>query len=392
MRELRERAIMFRFLPLVLKNSWRNRRRTFLTIASVTVSMCLLGVLISVYHALYLSDPTPEQALRMVTRNKISLTQPLPESYRNQIRQIPGVREVLISDWFGGTYKDPKDFFSRFAVDAGTVFKVYRDLRIPDDQRLAFEHDRTGCVIGRAIADKFHLHIGDHMTLMGDIYPGNYEFTIRGIFDAGRNTELMYFSREYLEQSLPEARRGAAGVFTMLIDSPNSADRIAQTIDGEYSNSTEQTKTESEQAYLLGFASFLGNVKMFLIAISAAVMFTILLVSGNTMAMTVRERVREIGVMKTLGFTNGNILGMILGEAFAISLAGGTLGYILSAGLTAGVAHSPAGEFLPPAPPFDPAVGTVCIVTACAIGVISSLIPAVGGARTSIVEALRSED
>ncbi len=383
---------MFRFLPLVLKNSWRNRRRTFLTIASITVSMCLLGVMISVYHSLYLSDPTPEQALRLVTRNKISLTQTLPESYRNSIRQIAGVREVLISDWFGGTYKDPKNFFSRFAVDSDKLFKVFKDLRIPDDQRIAFERDRTGCVIGREIATKYNLHLGDRVTLIGDIYPGNYDFTVRGIFDADRNTELMYFNREYLEQSLPEDRRGAAGVFTMLIDDTRSATRIAQTIDDEYGNSTQQTKTESEQAYLLGFAALLGNVKMFLIGISAAVMFTILLVSGNTMAMTVRERVREIGVLKTLGFTNGNILGMILGEAVAISLAGGTLGYLLSAALTTGVAHSPAGQFLPAAPPLDPAVGSVCIVTACAIGLISSLIPAAGAARTPIVEALKSSD
>jgi len=383
---------MFRFLPLVLKNSWRNRRRTFLTIASITVSMCLLGVMISVYHSLYLSDPTPEQALRLVTRNKISLNQPLPESYRNHISQIPGVREVLISDWFGGTYKDPKNFFSRFAADADKVFKVYRDLHIPDDQRLAFEHDRTGCVIGRDIANKFNLHVGDKLILVGDIYPGNYEFTVRGIFDANRNTEYMYFSREYLEQSLPEDRRGTAGVFTMLIDDTRSAARIAESIDDEYVNATQQTKTESEQAYLLGFASMLGNVKMFLIWISAAVMFTILLVSGNTMAMTVRERVREIGVLKTLGFTTGNILGMILGEAAAISLAGGALGYLLSAGLTSGVAHSPVGQFLPAAAPFDPAIGSVCIVTACAIGLISSLIPAAGASRISIVEALRSSD
>jgi putative ABC transport system permease protein len=383
---------MSRFLPLVLKNSWRNRRRTFLTIASITVSMCLLGVMISVYHALYLSNPTPEQALRLVTRNKISLTQPLPESYRNRIRQIPGVREVLVSDWFGGTYKDPKNFFARFAVDPDLLFKVYKDMHIPDDQRLAFEHDRTGCVIGRDIANKFNLHVGDKLTLVGDIYPGDYEFTVRGIFDADRNTDSMYFSREYLEQSLPEDRRGSAGVFTMLIDDTRSAGRIAQTIDDEFSNATEQTKTESEQAYLLGFAALLGNVKMFLIGISAAVMFTVLLVCGNTMAMTVRERVREIGVLKTLGFTNGNILGMILGEALALSLAGGTLGYLLSAGLTAGVARSPAGQFLPPAPPLDPAVGSVCILTACAIGLISSLIPAAGASRTPIVEALRSSD
>ena len=168
---------MFRYLPLILKNCWRNRRRTFLTIASVSISMCLLGVMIAMYHALYLSDATPEQALRIVTRNKISLTVALPESYKNHIKQVPGVREVLISDWFGGTYKDPKNFFARFAADADKIFTVYKDLKIPDDQRIAFERDRTACVIGRDLANKFNLKIGDRMTLVGDIYPGNYEFT-----------------------------------------------------------------------------------------------------------------------------------------------------------------------------------------------------------------------
>src|ERR1039457_5474782 len=148
MRKL-ERPAMLRFLPLVLKNCWRNRRRTFLTIASISVSMCLLGVMIAMYHALYLSDATPEQALRVVTRNKISLTQPMPESYKNRIRQIPGVREVMVSGWFGGTYKDPKNVFARFAADSAKVFTIYQELKIPADQRIAFERDRTGCVIDR---------------------------------------------------------------------------------------------------------------------------------------------------------------------------------------------------------------------------------------------------
>lgn len=383
---------MFRYLPLILKNSWRNRRRTLLTVASITVSMCLLGVMVSVYHALYLSDPTPEQALRLVTRNKISLTQPLPESYGNWLKNVPGIREVLINDWFGGTYKDPKNFFARFAIDSDKMFKVYRDLKIPDDQRIAFERDRTGCVIGRDLAKKFNFKLGDRIVLTGDIYPGEYEFTVRGIFDSPQNSEVMYFSREYLQQSLPERRRGQAGTFAMLIDDPAAATRIAQTIDQNYHNSPVQTKSETEQAYLLGFVAFLGNVKMFLIAISAAVMFTILLVSANTMAMSVRERVREIGVLKTLGFTNGAILGMILGEACAISLVGGLLGFALSGVLTGGLAHSPAGGFLPAIAPFEPAVGVVCLLTALTIGLVSSLVPAAGAAATPIVDALRSTD
>lgn len=383
---------MLRFLPLVLKNCWRNRRRTFLTIASISVSMCLLGVIIAMYHALYLSDATPEQALRIVTRNKISLTQQMPESYKNRIKQIPGVREVMVSQWFGGTYKDPKNFFARFAADADKVFTIYSDLKISADQRAAFERDRTGCVIGRDLANKYKLNVGDRMTLVGDIFPGDYEFTIRGIFDSSRASEIMYFNRDYLEQSMPERRRGQAGVFTTLIDDPSSAGRIASAIDEEYRNASVQTKTESEQQYLLGFVSLLGNVKVFLIAISAAVMFTVLLVSANTMAMSVRERVREVGVLKTLGFTDGNVLGMILGEAIAISLLGGAVGFLLSTVLVGGVTHSPAGGFLPPLSPLEPAVAISCIVTACTIGFVSSLVPALGAARTPIVEALRSTD
>jgi putative ABC transport system permease protein len=378
---------MFRFLPLVLKNCWRNRRRTFLTIASISVSMCLLGVMIAMYHALYLSDATPEQALRIVTRNKISLTQQMPESYKNRIKQIPGVRDVMVSQWFGGTYKDPKNFFARFAADSDKIFTIYQELKIPDDQRIAFERDRAGCVIGRDLANKYKLKVGDRMALVG-----NYEFTIRGIFDSPRASEIMYFSREYLEQSLPERRRGHAGVFITQIDQPSSAGRIAAAVDDEYRNATAQTKTESEQQYLLGFVSLLGNVKVFLIAICAAVMFTILLVSANTMAMSVRERVREVGVLKTLGFTDGNVLGMILGEAISISLLGGAIGFLLSTVLVGGVTHSPAGGFLPPIVPFEPSVAGMCILTACVIGFVSSLVPALGAARTPIVDALRSTD
>jgi putative ABC transport system permease protein len=383
---------MLRYLPLILRNSWRNRRRTILTIASIGVSMCLLGVMIAMFHALYLSDATPDQALRLVTRNRVSLTQVIPESYEARIKQVPGVREVMISSWFGGTYIDAKHFFARFIVDTGKLFTVYSELRIPEDQRKAFMRDRTACVIGRDLANKYNLHVGERIHLVGDIYPGDYAFTIAGIFDSPRASEVMYISRDYLEQSLPERRRGNLSTFVTVIDAPASATRIAQTIDNEFHNSTAQTKTESEQAYLLGFVSLLGNVKAFLIAISAAVMFTILLVSANTMAMSVRERVREVGVLKTLGFTPGTILGMILGEACAISLVGGTIGFLLSTILTTGVGKSPAGSLLPPIPPFQPTVALACILTAVGIGFLSSLAPAMSASRTPIVDALRSTD
>jgi putative ABC transport system permease protein len=344
------------------------------------------------FHALYLSDATPEGALRLVTRNRVSLTQTIPQSYQTRIKQVPGVRSVMISQWFGGTYIDAKHFFGRFAVDADRLFGVYPELVIAEDQRRAFVGNRTACVIGRDLANKYNLHLGERIHLSGDIFPGDYEFTIAGIFDSPRPSESMFFSREYLEQSLPEGRRGNVATFIALIDSPSSATRIAKAVDDEFRNAPVQTKTESEQSFMLGFVAMLGNVKMFLIGISAAVMFTILLVSANTMAMSVRERVREVGVLKTLGFTNAAILGLILGEACAISLVGGTIGFLLSTVLIAGVGNSPLGSLLPPIPPFQPAVAAACIVTAVGIGCLSSLAPAVGASRIPIVEALRSTD
>jgi putative ABC transport system permease protein len=382
---------MFRYLPLILKNCWRNRRRTLLTVASIGVSMCLLGVMIAMFHAMYLSDATPEQALRLVTRNRVSLTVVMPQSYQARIRQIPGVREVMISQWFGGTYIDAKHFFARFAVEPEKLFGIYGEYKIPDDQRKAFERDRTACVVSRDLANKYNFHVGDRVTLVGDIFPGDFEFTVRGIFDSPRAAEVLYFNRDYLEQSMPERRRGTAGMFTTLMDNPASATRIAEAIDNEYRNATEQTKTETEQAFALSFVAMIGNVKMFLVAISAAVMFTILLVSANTMAMSVRERVREVGVLKTLGFTPGAILSMIIGEAVAISLIGGTIGFLLSTVLASGVSKA-AGGFLPPIPPFQPAVAAACILTAAVIGLASSLVPALGASRIPIVEALRSTD
>src|SRR5215470_10986879 len=178
-----------RYLSLILKNSWRNRRRTILTIASIGVSMCLLGVLVAMYHAFYLSSPTPAQALRLVTRNRVSLTVAIPASYQSRIKRVPGVREVMIANWFGGTYKDardPKNNFARFSVEPEKLFKLYGEFRIPEDQKRAFERERTACVIGRDLANQFHFNLGDRITLIGDIYPGTFEFTVRGIFDSPR--------------------------------------------------------------------------------------------------------------------------------------------------------------------------------------------------------------
>ena len=202
----------------------------------------------------------------------------------------------------------------------------------------------------------------------------------------------MYMNREYIDQSLTELRRGFVGMYYILIDDPQSSARIAQAIDDQFRNADRQTKTESEQAFVVGFLALLGNVKMFMIAISAAVMFTVLLVSANTMAMSVRERTREVGVLKTLGYTPAIVLELVLGEACLISMAGGMIGYSISTILMLGVLKSPFGGFLPGVQLFQPMVALTCVLIAGAIGLLSSLAPALGAARQPIVEALRSTD
>ncbi len=384
-----------RFLPLILRNSWRNRRRTLLTIASIGVSMCLLGVMIAMYSAFWLAKPKDNQALRLVVRNRVSLAVFLPLAYQQQIEKIPGVRLAMIDTWFGGVYKDAREArnnFPRFSVEPEKLFPLFAEWTIPEDQKQAFIHERTACVIGRDLANAFNFHLGDRIPIEGDIFPGNFEFTVRGIFDAPSNSDVMFFNKEYIDQALPERRRGFVDTFYVLIDDPQHSARIADATDALFRNSTAQTKTESEQAFVVGFLSLLGNVRMFLVWISAAVMFTILLVSANTMAMSVRERVREVGVLKTLGFTEGNILGLILGEAVAISLAGGAIGYIISTFLLKGVERSPIGGFLPALRTVDPVIAAVCVLLAALIGLISSLIPAMGASRAPIVESLRSTD
>lgn len=384
-----------RYLPLILKNCWRNRRRTLLTVASIGVSMCLLGVMITMYHAFYLGKPAPEEARRLVTRNKISIATVMPRSYMDQIQHIPGVVEIMWDDWFGGVYKDnrdPKNIFARFAIEPEKLFRMFGEFTIPEDQKQAFLHDRTGCVIGRDLANRLGFKVGDRITLTGDIYPGNYEFTVRGIFDSPQQSAVLYFNKDYLEESLPEGRRGNVNFFNILIDDPAHTARVTGAIDEQFRNATVQTKTDTEQAFGVSFLALLGNVKMFLMAISAAVTFTILLVSANTMAMSVRERVREVGVLKTLGFTPGSILGIILGEACSISVAGGFIGFVISVGLVQAMAKSPFGGFLPPISPFDPANALICILTAGLVGVASAFVPAFGASRRPIVEALRSTD
>jgi putative ABC transport system permease protein len=309
---------MFRYLSLIVKNSLRNRRRSILTIGSIAVSLCILGVLIAMYRAMFFGEPTQAQALRLVCRYRVSLTQPIPIYFREKILRIPGVHDVMAWQWFGGVYKDnrnPDNMFPRFGVEPDHLFNVNGEFQIPDDQKLAFQHERTGCVISRALADKLHFNLGDRITIVGDIFPVTLELKVVGIFNEPGNNPILYFSREYLREALPvsSTQRDTVGAFLIQADSPDDVPRVAQAVDREFENTPFQTKSESEQAFTLSFLAFVGNLKLFMMAIFGAVTFTILLVSGNTISMSVRERIREVGILKTLGFTRGAILGIVLG-------------------------------------------------------------------------------
>lgn len=384
---------MSRYLSLALKNSIRNRRRSVLTIASIAVSLCLLGVLLAIYHALYLSDATPGQALRMIVRHKVSLAQAFPSAYEQKIRTVPGVVEVSPWNWYGGTYKDNRDshnFFARFGVDPARFLRIRTELKMPDEQKRAFVRERTACVISQDLATKLDLKVGDRLQLIGDIYPGTLDLIVGGIFDDPDTHSSLFFNMDYLRESLPLARRGWDSTVAVLADKPSDVQSISQSIDTMFENSSPPTKTESEQQFALSFVSFLGNVKLFLMSICGAVTFTILLVSGNTMAMAVRERIKEVGVLKVLGFPNDAILAMILAEAVAISLIGGVIGLGISAVLVVGVGKS-GQAFISQLHGLSltPWTTAVCLGIAAAIGLISAFVPAWGAARTKILDSLR---
>ncbi|HZS54046.1 MAG TPA: FtsX-like permease family protein [Bryobacteraceae bacterium] len=384
---------MFRYFSLAVKNISRNKRRSTLTILSMAVSLCLLGVLIAMYHALYFGEETPGQALRLITRHKVSLGQAIPYAYEDKIRRVPGVREVSAWNWFGGTYKDnreAKNFFARLGVEPKQFFTIRTQLIMPDDQRRAFVTDKTGCIISSDLAKKLNFKIGDRITLLGDIYPVNLELKVVGIFDDPDVSDTLFFNADYLRDALPLARRNLNSTIAILADSPDNVPRIARAIDDMFAEASPPTKTESEAQFALSFVSFIGNIKLFLISICAAVTFTILLVSGNTMAMAVRERIREVGVLKTLGFTTEKILGIIVGEAITIAFVGGIVGLVFAALLSVAVGKI-AATVVPQLHNLSmtPITAGIAMGVAVAVGLISSLLPAWNAARTNILDSLR---
>lgn len=389
------------YLPLIVRNTVRNGRRTAFTVASVAVSICLVGVLFALTRALFFGgEATPGQAKRVVVHHKIALTQDLPVADEQTIQKIPGVHAVTSLRWFGGTYKDPgdpKNRFAQFAIEPQTLFEVYPEYQIPPDQKTAFVSQKTACVASRSLADKLGWKPGERITLVGSMVPVALELTLAGVFDPPSvdTSSVLYFNRDYLRDSLPssDSRRDMVQQFYVEADSKDAVSDITRRIDEAFAESPYPTKSEPEQGFMLSFVSFLGNLKLFLTAICGAVTFTLLLITTNMLSMSVRERTREVGILKTLGFADSEILGMVVGEATLIVLTGGLLGCALAAGLSAAIASAmrsaPGFVSVISSLSLSPLVAALTMFLALLVGFVSSIPPGLYAARTSIVEALQ---
>jgi putative ABC transport system permease protein len=373
----------------VFKNTFRNKRRSLLTVLSIGFSLLLLTLMMSVYRRFYIDEPAGDAALLLVTRHRVSLNFTLPIYYREKIRAIPGVVQVAPMNWFGGTYKDnrPENFFPRFATDPQEIFKVHTEWKVPPGQVLSWQHDQAAAAISSRLAVKHGWKIGDRVIIKGDIYPLDPDLTIRAIFDAGENYNSLLFHEKYLEEAVDWAK-GQAGTFAVRVATPADIALVAKTIDEMFHNSPAPTRTESEKAFLLGFVSMLGNVKAFILSIGLAVVFAILLVSANTMAMSIRERIREVAVLKTLGFTRSAILSLFVGEAMFLAMVGGILGSLAARALISGVSNSPMGELLA-GTNVDLSTFAVALLLSGLVGFLSAFVPAYRASELNIVEGLR---
>ena len=373
----------------VTKNAFRNKRRSTLTVLSIAFSLLLLTLMMTIWRAFYLSDGSVESSERLVVRHRVSLTFSLPGFYREKIRAIPGVVSVVPVYWFGGIYKDqkPENFFAQFGTDPDEFFKTFRDLQMPEDQIKAWQRDRQGVIVDDSLVQKYGWKLGDRIVLQGNIYPVDLELNIRGIFHSNPDDKAVYFNTKYVEEAV-SFFKGQAGTFSILAASPADVSKIASTVDDMFRNSPQPTKTESEKAFGLEFVAMMGNVKAFILSICSAVVFATLLVSANTMAMSIRERTREVAVLKTLGFTKRGVLGLFVSEAVALSLGGGVLGAGLGWLMVYGLTHSP--QFIS----FFPLQVTLgiwiaALLTSGVVGLLSSAVPSYHASQINIVDGLR---
>ncbi|MDA2931519.1 FtsX-like permease family protein, partial [Acidobacteria bacterium AH-259-O06] len=355
---------------------------------SIAVSLFLVATLRTVLTELQNPPETPESALRLVTRHKISLANVLPIAYREKIAKVEGVKAVIGSMWFGGVYKDPSNFFAQFSVNTDGFFVVNADIVIPEDQKQAFLEDRTGAIAGENLADRFEWKIGDKIHLKGALFSFDPELTLRGIYEGGSDEgNTLFFHWDYFNEGM--GNTDFTGTYSIRARSAEDVPQIAEQVDALFQNSAAPTKTESEKAFLLGFVEMMGNVQFFITSICAVVIFAILLVAANTMAMSIRERVREIGVLKALGFRKLQILSLLLGESIFLALGGALIGSWSARILYSGVSMAKVTGGMIQRFYVTPGTLLLCAAIGLLVGILSAGIPAWRASQRSVVDALR---
>ena len=376
-----------KYLPLVLANLGRHKRRTFLTISSVAMALFLFASLRTVVTTLGAAAQFGS-ARRLVATNATGIVFPLPLSYANRLLAVPGVEAVSWANWFGGRYGDGKRFFANFAVDPVSYLDMYPELVLPADQREAFLREKSSAVIGKRLLEVFGWKLGQDVTLQGTIFPGDWTFTIRGVYtpsDAVLNDDMLLFRHDYFDERI--GRAGIAGWYVIRIDDPNRAASIAKAIDDQFRNSSTPTKTGTEQAFNATFATMWGNVQLLMGTIGTAVVFAILLVAANAMMMSARERTGEVAILKTIGFRDRTLFVLVMLEAGLISLTGAAIG-LGAAKLLYRATNFNAAGFLPG---FNVTPSTLVLGAGIALllMVASGLVPALRAARLPVIQALR---
>jgi len=318
-----------KYFRLIKANLFRKKVRLLLTLGSFAVALFLFAFLAVVREA-FNRGGSVASANRLVTVNRISIIQPIPLSYRDKILRIPGVASVTHDNWFGGVYQDEKNFFPQYAIDPDNQRRVIPELVVSDDQWNTFLKDRQGAIVGASTAKRFGWKIGDRIPIKTTYWgSGAWEFNIDGIYHGKRPQDdetQFWFQWDYFEEHAPESQKGLAGWYMVKLDSPDDATRVIKAIDAEFANSPYETKTETESAFAASWVKQFGNIEFLILVIGSVVFFTLLLVTGNTMAISVRERTGELAILKAIGFKDGSVLFLVLAEALAIALFGSILG------------------------------------------------------------------
>jgi putative ABC transport system permease protein len=379
-----------KFRKLILANLFRKKIRLLLTIGSFAVALFLFAFLAVVRDA-FNRGADVAGADRLVIINRTSIINPIPLSYRDKIARIPGVKVITHDNWFGGIYQDERNFFPQFVIDPDNQRQVFPELIVPDDQWNAFLKDRQGAVVGARTAERFHWKIGDRIPIKSTITGvSNWEFNIDGIYHGKRPQDdetQFWFQWDYFEENVPERFKGNVGWYTLRLDSPDDAVRVAKAIDGEFANSPYETRTETESSFAAGWVKQFGNIRFLILAIGIVVFFTLLLVTGNTMAISVRERTSELAVLKAIGFSGRTVLFFVLSESLVIALIGGLVGLGLAL-LVVPVLTRALSGMLPPLI-LAPSLLGFGLATALVVGIASGLLPGIGAMRLRIVNALR---